>query len=348
MTEYTLFLDESYDDNTSLFCIAGCIIKNDDIANISKKIETIKEIIWTPEEISSLMPILHSNELNIVYNNRRNPNLSMFTKGAYTIFNTKTDKEIKACYEKVYKNFSLLLKEEDITTLCCIINRDKFLSYYALPNKSRLIDDWYDIAMQEILEAYTHFLCKVNGVGSIIYEARTNSSNTRSSSPDNKMFHNFCKVKVNGKGIAYLTNRTIYDHIRFFDIVTKKDNHAGLQLADFIAFNYIKWFIRNDNERTEFMKRIHQNAYNGNHNLNQEDLRACWGVRILPTDFTELHNSRAKLKTIKKAYENLKKERNRLNHKLDKIIKEKRVLQEKYDKLLSQLSQNENSTNSPN
>ena len=56
-----------------------------------------------------------------------------------------------------------------------------------------------------ILEAYTHFLCKVNGTGSIIYEARTNSSNTRSNSLDNKMFHNFCKVKVNGKGVSYLT-----------------------------------------------------------------------------------------------------------------------------------------------
>lgn len=56
-----------------------------------------------------------------------------------------------------------------------------------------------------ILEAYTHFLCKVTGTGSIIYEARTNSSNTRSNSLDYKMFHNFCMVKVNGKGVSYLT-----------------------------------------------------------------------------------------------------------------------------------------------
>ena len=43
MTEYTLFLDESYDDNTDLFCIAGCIIKNSDLNIVSNKIESIKQ-----------------------------------------------------------------------------------------------------------------------------------------------------------------------------------------------------------------------------------------------------------------------------------------------------------------
>ena len=345
MTEYTLFLDESYDDNTDLFCIAGCIIKNSDLNIVSNKIESIKQLIWTPTEISSLSPILHSTELNIAYKNRNNSQISRFTNGAYTVFNTKTKEEITDCYQNVYKNFSLLMKNQEITTLCCIIDRKKFRSYYALPNEPRLIDDWYDIAMQEILEAYTHFLCKVNGAGSIIYEARTNSSNTRSNSLDNKMFHNFCKVKVNGKGVSYLTNRTIYNRIRFFNIVTKKDNQAGLQLADFIAFNYIKWYTRTDNERTEFMKRIHHAAYNGNHNLTQEDLRACWGVRILPTDVTENQKNIVELKKLKKSYNNLKTERNRLNRKLTKITKEKHDLQERYNELLDQLTQLKSTSN---
>ena len=146
MTEYTLFLDESYDDNTDLFCIAGCIIKNSDLNIVSNKIESIKQLIWTPTEISSLSPILHSTELNIAYKNRNNSQISRFTNGAYTVFNTKTKEEITDCYQNVYKNFSLLMKNQEITTLCCIIDRKKFRSYYALPNEPRLIDDWYDIA----------------------------------------------------------------------------------------------------------------------------------------------------------------------------------------------------------
>ena len=78
MTEYTLFLDESYDDNTDLFCIAGCIIKNSDLNIVSNKIESIKQLIWTPTEISSLSPILHSTELNIAYKNRNNSQISRF------------------------------------------------------------------------------------------------------------------------------------------------------------------------------------------------------------------------------------------------------------------------------
>ena len=88
-----------------------------------------------------------------------------------------------------------------------------------------------------------------------------------------------------------------------------------------------------------FMKRIHRSAYNDNHSLTQEDLRACWGVRILPTDITENLKNKAELKKLKKSYDNLKIERNRLNRKLEKITDEKHDLQKKYDKLLDELTQ---------
>lgn len=295
--EYTLFLDESYNDQTDLFCIAGCIIKNTDLPALDTEINEIKKLIWTQDEIENLVPVLHSTELNIAYKNRNNPKIFQYTKDAYSVFNSKNSSDISLIYQGVYAKFSALIKNQNIITLCCIIDRKKFRSYYSLPSQPRLLDDWYDIAMQEILESYTHFLCKVNGVGSVIYEARNDSSTNRSNSLDNKMFHNFCKVKVNGKGVAYLTNRTIYERIRFLNIVTKKENHSGLQLADFIAFNYIKWFARNESDRTDFMKRIHLAAYNGNHDLSTEDLRECWGVRILPYDILKVQKLQAELKT---------------------------------------------------
>jgi chromosome segregation ATPase len=109
-------------------------------------------------------------------------------------------------------------------------------------------------------------------------------------------------------------------------------------VADFIAFNYIKWFSRTENERTDFMKRIHLAAYNGNHELPNEDLRECLGLRlrILPTDILKVQNLQSELKTLRKSYENLKHEKNRINKKLKTITNEKHELQEKYDRLLSQ------------
>ena len=65
MTEYTLFLDESYDDNTDLFCIAGCIIKNSDLNIVSNEIESIKQLSGHLLKFLLLSPILHSTELNI-------------------------------------------------------------------------------------------------------------------------------------------------------------------------------------------------------------------------------------------------------------------------------------------
>lgn len=41
--EYTLYLDESYNDDADLFCIAGCIIKNTDLPNLNSAINEIKK-----------------------------------------------------------------------------------------------------------------------------------------------------------------------------------------------------------------------------------------------------------------------------------------------------------------
>lgn len=337
LSEYTLYLDESTHDKSETFCIAGCIIKNSDLSSLDTQIEEIKKLIWTPTEIKSLHPVLHSTELNIAYRNRNNSQLSIYTNGAYTVFNAKNADEISSAYKNTYIKMSTIIKDCNITTLCCIINKKLFRSFYSIPSTPRLLDDWYDIAMQEILECYTHFLCSVNGVGSVVYEARSTETENKTSSLDNKMFHNFCKIKVNGKGISFLTNRSIYERIRLLHIVSKKDNCSGLQLADFIAFNYIKWFLRAENDRTDFMKRIHLAAYNGNRTLEECDLRSCWGVRIVPNDYSQINKLKSELSTLRKSYANLKNEKNKIYEKLQKIISEKKALQEKYDKLKNEM-----------
>ena len=334
ITEYTLFLDESYDDDTEVFCIAGCIVKNSDLKKLEDSIRNIKTLIWTEDEIETMCPVLHSTDLNYVYKNRKNDSIRTYKLGAYNVLAQKDHLEIKGIYDKVYDKLSVLMKTQDIVTLCCIIDRKKFKTYYSVPTQPRLLDDWYDIAMQEIIESFTHYLCAVNGIGSVMYEARNNANANQSSSPDNKMFHNFCKIKVNGKGISYITNRTIYDRIRFLDIVTKKEDQVGLQLADFIAFNYIKWFQRQEKDRTDFMKKIHAASYNGNYALEDYDFRACWGTRILPNDVLRVKRLEDEIKTLKKAYDNLKRDRNKKNRQLEKVKMEKKKVQKEYDELV--------------
>ncbi len=332
-TEYTLYLDESADKNKGILCVAGFIINNTDIPKLDEKILEIKKEIWSDDDIEQKKPILHSTELNVIYNNRGNNQKANFTKGNYKVFNKLEKSQIETIYKNVYTKMSCIFKEIDIVTLCCIIDINKYKSYCALTSEPRLIDDWYDIAMQEIIESYTHFLCVRKGVGSIVYEARSQDSLNANESPDNKMFHNFCKIKVNGKGISSLTNRTIYDRLRFLHIISKKENKSGLQLADFIAFNFFKCHLRNDDDQTEFMKKIYLAAYNSSYNISDRDMRSYWGVKKLPVDVCLNEERVVELKKLKKAYANLKLERNRILKKNEQIINEKRELQKKFDEL---------------
>ena len=85
----------------------------------------------------------------------------------------------------------------------------------------------------------------------------------------------------------------------------------------------------------EFMKKIHKAAYNGSYDLSHKDFREYFGVRILPHSFFEVQDLRCNLNKIKKAQKNLKRERNRLNDRLEQVIKEKRELNNKYQELLN-------------
>ena len=330
MPNFTLFLDESNHAKNNFLCIAGCIINNDDLKTLDNEINNIKTLIWDEDYIKENTPILHASELSSIYKNRGNYIKMQRAKENYRPLASKNSDQICEIYDKVYKSLSVLIKDLKITTICCIIDKNKLEKYYCIPSKQKLLDDWYEIAMQKILESYTHFLCTQEAIGSVIYEARDNNS-----SLDNKMHNNYCKFKVNGKGAEYLSSKAIFDNIRFFNIISKKDDNPGLQLADFIAFNYLKWFMSNEGSRTEFMKKIHKAAYNGSYDLSHKDCREYFGVRILPHSFFEVQDLRCNLNKIKKAQKNLKRERNRLNDRLEQVIKEKRELNNKYQELLN-------------
>lgn len=329
LEEYTLYLDESTDDNTNTFCVAGCIIKNSQLSQITNDINSIKRLIWSDSEIQTYSPVLHSTEFNTVFKNRKNPKLNTKTKGAYTVFNTKSPDDISLIYKNVYVKLSALIKNHDIVTLCCIFDKKKLGKFYSTHLHSKIIDDLYDIAIQELIECFTHFLCSVNGIGSIVYEARNNTAQNHENTPDNKMFHNFFKIKANSKGISMISSKTIYERIRNLNIIEKRENNTGLQIADFIAFNYIKWYLVGENDRTDFMKRIHKAAYNGSHLPDDCDLRSYWGVRVFPTDFIQIGKTKSELSTLKKAYSNLKDEKRKIAKQLAKIKNEKRELADK-------------------
>ncbi len=111
--------------------------------------------------------------------------------------------------------------------------------------------------MQETVENYAHFLYKNNGTGSVVYESRNDENAKTDRSPDFKMYHNFCQIKSSNKGISFMNQSMMAKTIRYLNIFSKRDDVAGLQLADFIAYNTtaVKSFIK-DNNKTEFQRKI--------------------------------------------------------------------------------------------
>jgi len=338
LDEYTLYLDESEDSGKKLFGISGVILKNESYKKLETSISEVKELIWDKDSIELENPVLHSTELNIINSNRKNPQKSRFTSGVYKIFDTKTAEEISDIYNRIYSKITCIIKDQEITTVGCIIDKEKFKELYSINNQFNMIEDWYNIAMQEIIEMYSHFLCSVNGVGSIIYEARSRVCENMKTSADFKMYNNFCKIKVNSKGISHININTLDERLRNLNIVEKNKDNAGLQVADFVAFNFLKWNnINNDNNKTDFMKRIHLAAYNGGVKLETKDIRDYWGIRVLPFDFTRINLLISEKNRMKLSYDNLKKEKNRILKKWEILKNEKDELNEKLTLLEEQI-----------
>ena len=59
-------------------------------------------------------------------------------------------------------------------------------------------------------------------------------------SPDIKLINVYHKIQANNKGIVYTDSRAIQNRNRTIVTHSKSKNIAGLQFADFVAYNIIK------------------------------------------------------------------------------------------------------------
>ncbi len=318
--EYYLYLDESEDEEKNLLTMAGVIINVADISALEEELFQIKKLLWEEGYVKKYHPILHSNELNFMKKNAANPDRAKLAKGAYHNLAKRSTEEINKGYLRVYHRLTQVIKNESLTILSCTIHRNQMLELFPFYDKSvckLYMSDCYDIALQVMIENFCHYLIQVDGVGSIIYEARSSGQLSEHSS-DVKMQDNFCKIKSAAKGITYLNETAIRKYIRDLMIVDKQYNSAGLQLADFVAFNFVKMNkITREDEKTAFMKQLYRYAYNGGYCLLQKDVRQFYGLRSLPYDIELFQHLNSQNEKLKHRIEHLKTEKLRLNRKLN-------------------------------
>lgn len=332
MEEYTLYLDESKNKEKTLFLISGIIIKNSEIDKLSIAINDAKKCIWDEYYIKNNHPVMHCVELSTVKDSRGNKRfLSTYLNlhPTFSVLEPKSSSEIKAIYNNIYNICCKAIKDVECITIGCLVDIEKFKYIYgeSIYPKEELL---FEVAMQEIIENYAHFLLNINGVGNIIYESRNDEFALTEKSPDFKMYNNFCKIKACNKGVSFISQETISKTIRYFYMYGKQEDIPGLQFADFVAYNILQSINRTKDQYTEFMKKISDRLYNGGHDLSDKDLRDYFGLKRLPYDFQSIHNLEGENATLRKSNDNIKTERNNL-------IKKNNLMTERKDKLVAQL-----------
>lgn len=325
--EYILYLDESEFNKSKTFAIAGIAIKKENIIILEQGVEEIKKIIWKEDYISSNNPVLHCTELQKVFSDRKSNTIADI-KNEYQELIKLSAEEIEKIYHQVYGRLSQILKKSNATVFSCIIKLRQLHDLFYLDEKHNgihLIDDKYNIALQKIIENYTHYLSVNDGYGEVIYESRNSIGENSANSPDVKLTNVYHKIQANNKGIVYTNSAAVQERNRTIVTYSKNKNIAGLQLADFVVYNVLKFESCNvEQQITDFMKQIHKMSYNGGHSISQKDQRSFWGMRVLPS-YLRMEELISANKSLKNAYSSLKKERNKLkkeNKDKDEKIKQ--------------------------
>lgn len=60
-----------------------------------------------------------------------------------------------------------------------------------------MIDDKYNIALQKVIENFTHYLSVNDGYGEVIYESRNSFGENSANSPDVKLINVYHKIQAN-------------------------------------------------------------------------------------------------------------------------------------------------------
>lgn len=259
--EYTLYLDESKSvDN--IFVIGGFACHISKEQEINDKLQRLKEKVWKNSQTRA-EKVFHATDYV-----RRYPKAFMDL--------------IEIVRETNGVIFATVIKLDELTEL--------FGTGYSKSNKESfaLVEDPFNIALEKVIENYTHFLFYKNAFGKTIYEARNVEDEKWVTSPDFMLKKDYLKIISNNKGIAYINEEALKLCNTNFSVKQKKEDVAGLQIADNIAYVIARSMSHSLKEIADIEKifdEIFNLAYNGNFDRQKKDLRHFYGIKILPEMF---------------------------------------------------------------
>ena len=273
--EYTLYLDESKSvDN--IFVIGGfaCHISKEN--EIERKLTELKNIVWKDVKDKESR-VFHATDY------------------------------IKK-YPEAFMDLIKIVREVDGAVFAAVIKLDElheiFGTTYTKNEKTdfALVDNPFNIALEKVIENYTHYLFYRNGFGKTIYEARNTEDQKWNMSPDFLLKKDYLRIIANSKGVGYINDEALQLCNTNFSVKKKKEDVAGLQIADNIAYIIARSMSHSLKENVNIEKifdEIFDLAYNGNFDKRKKDLRHFYGIRILPEMFRTIPMERKGSEQIK-------------------------------------------------
>ncbi|MBK5077101.1 DUF3800 domain-containing protein [Lactococcus lactis] len=255
---YSLFLDETRNSEKKTSGIAGIAIKNDNISFMNGMLNELKVALWpdlAQEDAENI--ILHVTD--IVRSNIR------FNK-EYRIFRAKSNKE------QLYDGLSEILDKNDMTVFGSMINLQSLGHKYKKTFDNYIADE---MCMEEILNNYACFLKYHSATGKIIFESRSNGDNDKSDRIFRKQFY---KIITHGtKMYKAIELQEVIDGIEF---IKKRDNNAGLQLADFVPYHFMRNFCGSSQQKENMFKTLKKKRYSGGVTKG-EQLSSIFGMNFI-------------------------------------------------------------------
>lgn len=275
-SEYTLYLDESKTvDN--IFVIGGFACHISKEREIENKLEDLKIKIWKNPE-SRATKVFHATDY-----------IKKYPEAFKELINIV--REIRGVI------FATVIKLDELTELFGT-------GYQGIKEKESfaLVDNPFNIALEKIIENYTHFLYYKDAYGKTIYESRNVDNEKWNTSPDFLLKKDYLRIIANNKGIAYINDEALKLCNTNFSVKRKKEDVAGLQIADNIAYivaRSMSHSLKDNVNINQIFDEIFALAYNGNFDVRKKDLRHFYGIKILPEMFRTIPMERKGQEQIK-------------------------------------------------
>ena len=259
--EYTLYLDESKSvDN--IFVIGGfaCSISKEKV--IEERLNELKDRVWKDVKDKD-QKVFHATD------------------------------HIKK-YPEAFFDLIEIVKEVQGSVFATVIKLDELAELYGVSYGMSdkydfsLVDNPFNIALEKVIENYTHYLFYKGGFGRTIYEARNTEDQKWNVSPDFLLKKDYLRIIANNKGVAYINDNALKLCNTHFSVKKKKEFVAGLQIADNIAYIIARSMspsLKENINVERIFDEIFALAYNGNFDKNEKDLRHFYGIKILPEMF---------------------------------------------------------------